>query len=73
MNNQKFTDRLILRFSMVLMAIFVCGFAFISCDTAMDMAEDVMQPETTTPTTPDTTTPTTPDTTTPTTPDTTTS
>ena len=54
MNHKKFTDRLILRFSVVLMAISICGFAFIACDTAMEMAEDVMQPtqpETTPPTT----------------------
>ena len=78
MKNKKFIDGFILRFSMVLMAIFVCGFAFISCDPAMEMVEDVTQPTTpttpepTTPTTPETTTPTTPETTTPTTPETTT-
>ena len=55
MNSKKFIDGLILRFSMVLMATLICGFAFISCDTAMEMADEVMQP--TQPTQPETTTP----------------
>ena len=67
MKNKKFIDGFILRFSMVLMAIFVCGFAFISCEPTMDMVGDVTQP--TTPTTPEPTTPTTPEPMTPTTPE----
>ena len=60
MNNAKFTYRTTLMSSMVLIAMFIYSVAFIGCDTAQDMAGNVVQP--TTPTTPpaEETTPTTP-------------
>lgn len=60
MNNAKFTYRTPLMSSMVLIAMFIYSVAFIGCDTAQDMAGNVVQP--TTPTTPpaEETTPTTP-------------